>query len=826
MTVQPFRFGTCEVRPVTRELIRDGKLADIQPRAFDLLIYLIENPDRVVGKDELLDRVWGQYVVSESVVARTVMKARKAIGDDASEPHFILTHHGHGYRFVGELAGTTALPEGAVTLAPPSSDFERTDVEAGLAADSRDRAKGRTLALAWLRSRRISGRWLAFAGMAALAIGTAFLSPKRIDSEVSSRTAVLPIVNATEQNALEWTRLGLMGMLSDSLGRSGQVELVSADELTSAMRVIGVGGAGGALLADEDRAALARQLVAGIMVQGRLRQAADEFQLDIRVFGPDREELKATLSGTDPVDLAVRAGVRVAELKAIPGRDAKGGEPVARTPYINETYARAMDAMARKHFVEAARLLEVVVNAEGQLQPKLDLAGVLLQMRKTRRALAIATELDAEALAEGDDRVRAASLLIKSRALYKLDNLDGSESSARQAMALASPDYPRIKPDAQLQLGILAYQQFRQNEAKPLIQEAISAYRRLRSDYQLAGAHLRLGEAMRWLDMPGAAQHYSRALQLARRSGRRLVQVTALTMLAETSRVSGECSRALDQLDRALLLAQQLENSYALAQVYLTRGRCEQQLGRAEVAVGSMRKAIEFAESADDLELLAVTLFDYASALAQKLGAKPASTERLRRAAESYERRGQLGLAVGTLLNFVQQLIRQADRYGELEPLQHRIEFLSHEVDDPAIVAGAIVLRAMLAYRKGNSLDAMRALEQARVAAGMNTRVWVDSSTALLWLHLELGQITEAEAVAESMATIMAGYPTLCIARARLLYEQKQFDAALKKQEACLTEFGPSMKEVDRAYRDSYAAAVRSDKRMPLPEVTPFMLWL
>lgn len=825
MTVHPFRFGACEVRPVTRELIRDGKLADIQPRAFDLLVYLVENPGRVVGKDELLDHVWGQRVVSESVVARTVMKARKAIGDDASEPHFILTHHGHGYRFVGELVETAALPEGAVTIALSSPDFERMDAEVGLAADSSSRAKDRALTLEWLRSRRIPGRWFAAAGVAALAIGAAFLVPERVEPEAPSRAVVLPIVNATERDALGWTRLGLMGVLRNSLGRTGQVELVSPGELTSAMNAIGVRV--GTVLAEEDRTALARQLGAGIMVQGRLRQAEGEFQLDFDVFGPDRDEKETTLSGKDPVVLAVRAGSRVAELQAIPRRGANAGEPAARTPYINETYARAMDAMARKRFVEATRLLEVVVNAgDDQLQPKLDLAKASLQARQTRRALAIATEVGAAALAKGDNRVRAASLLIKSRALYKLDDLVDAESSARQALALASLDYPGIEPDAKLQLGILAYQQFRQEEAKPLIHAAISDYRRLGSDYRLAGAHLQLGETMRWLDVPAAVQHYSRALELARRSGRRLVQVTALTKLADTSRVSGRCSQALDQLDQVLLLARQLESPHALAQVYLARGRCEQQIGRTELAIGSMRKAVELAESAGELELLAATLLDYASALAQKLGVDPAGTERLRRAAESYEKHEQLGPAVGALLNFVQQLIRQTDRYDELEPLQRRIEFLSRDVDDPAITAGAIVLRAMLAYRQDRFPDAMRALEQARAAAGKSTSVWVDSSAALLWLYLELGQTTEAEAVARSMTTIMTGYPTLCIARARLFYEKKQFSAALKKQEACLAEFGSSMKNVDRAYRDSYAAAAMSGKRAPLPEVTPFILWL
>ena len=76
---------------------------EIQPRAFDLLVYLLENRDRAVSKEELQESIWPGQFISETVMSSAVMKARKAVGDDAQSQLFIKTLHGYGYRFVAEL---------------------------------------------------------------------------------------------------------------------------------------------------------------------------------------------------------------------------------------------------------------------------------------------------------------------------------------------------------------------------------------------------------------------------------------------------------------------------------------------------------------------------------------------------------------------------------------------------------------------------------------------------------------------------------------------------------------------------------------------------
>ncbi|MBC8056993.1 MAG: winged helix-turn-helix domain-containing protein, partial [Rhizobiales bacterium] len=100
-----YTFDACVVDTAAREVRLDGVLQPVAPRVFDLLVYLLEHRDRVVSKNELLEHVWSGAVLTDSVVARAVMKVRKAIGDAADEPTSIRTLHRIGYRFVAPVVG-------------------------------------------------------------------------------------------------------------------------------------------------------------------------------------------------------------------------------------------------------------------------------------------------------------------------------------------------------------------------------------------------------------------------------------------------------------------------------------------------------------------------------------------------------------------------------------------------------------------------------------------------------------------------------------------------------------------------------------------------
>ncbi|HEY6556584.1 MAG TPA: AAA family ATPase, partial [Polyangiaceae bacterium] len=96
-------FGAFVVQLDGYRLLRDGKDIALEPKAFDLLRYLLLHRGRVVSKQELLEAVWGAKVLSEGVLSNAVAKLRRALGQapDAKEP--IETAHGRGYCFRAEV---------------------------------------------------------------------------------------------------------------------------------------------------------------------------------------------------------------------------------------------------------------------------------------------------------------------------------------------------------------------------------------------------------------------------------------------------------------------------------------------------------------------------------------------------------------------------------------------------------------------------------------------------------------------------------------------------------------------------------------------------
>ena len=98
-----YRFEDYVLDPERRELTRGSEAIAVGPQVFDLLLYLVQNREHVVSKDELLDVVWGGRIVSESTLTSHINAARKAIGDSGQEQRLIRTIARKGFRFVGDV---------------------------------------------------------------------------------------------------------------------------------------------------------------------------------------------------------------------------------------------------------------------------------------------------------------------------------------------------------------------------------------------------------------------------------------------------------------------------------------------------------------------------------------------------------------------------------------------------------------------------------------------------------------------------------------------------------------------------------------------------
>jgi TolB-like protein len=98
-----FRFGDHCLDIDRRELRRGGTLVALEPQVFDLLVYLVQNHDRVVSKDDLLEAVWDGRIVSESALTSRITAVRKAISDDGGAQRLIRTLPRKGWRFIGTV---------------------------------------------------------------------------------------------------------------------------------------------------------------------------------------------------------------------------------------------------------------------------------------------------------------------------------------------------------------------------------------------------------------------------------------------------------------------------------------------------------------------------------------------------------------------------------------------------------------------------------------------------------------------------------------------------------------------------------------------------
>ena len=98
-----YRFGSFRLDPAKRLLLRGQKSVPLMPKAFDTLLVLVENRDRMVGKEELMKSLWPDSFVEEANLAQNVAVLRKTLGDSPEEHRYIVTIPGRGYRFAAKV---------------------------------------------------------------------------------------------------------------------------------------------------------------------------------------------------------------------------------------------------------------------------------------------------------------------------------------------------------------------------------------------------------------------------------------------------------------------------------------------------------------------------------------------------------------------------------------------------------------------------------------------------------------------------------------------------------------------------------------------------
>ncbi len=220
---------------------KGGQLKALTPRAFDILVYLIERRRRVVEKQELFERIWKETFVTDNALMRAVKEIRRELGDDASAPRYIQTVHKRGYRFIAELKDTPNEElefetEAERSESPKFSESEtvatssqQATVETANQATTQtnaDKSPETTPSLKNLIAKIKEHKASAVFALAALVIAVvAFIYFGRSEKAIHS-LAVLPLENASADANKDYMSDGITESLINSLSQLPQLKVM------------------------------------------------------------------------------------------------------------------------------------------------------------------------------------------------------------------------------------------------------------------------------------------------------------------------------------------------------------------------------------------------------------------------------------------------------------------------------------------------------------------------------------------------------------------------------------------------------------------------
>lgn len=213
-----FVFDDYELEPDSYRLSRHGDEVHVEPRVFELLVKLVTERHRLVGKEELVEHLWQGRFVGDGVLSRAVHEARRALGDSSRRQKFIKTVHGRGYQFVAAVE--------VVEDEPPSDEPlpDETLAPGGEPAGASAASSGETVR--HRRSRSTIGAalivlLLSVAGIVALRVAhrpAPGAAAHRPETQGVVRVAVLPMVTTgTTDEALTQIALSMTDLLSSRL---------------------------------------------------------------------------------------------------------------------------------------------------------------------------------------------------------------------------------------------------------------------------------------------------------------------------------------------------------------------------------------------------------------------------------------------------------------------------------------------------------------------------------------------------------------------------------------------------------------------------------
>jgi DNA-binding winged helix-turn-helix (wHTH) protein/tetratricopeptide (TPR) repeat protein len=587
-----YRFGAFTVDVARRELRSGGDEVEVQPRVFDLLVFLLENHERAVDKDELQDAVWPGMFITETALTRAVMKARKAVGDDASRQQVIKTIHGHGYRFVAELLPEPAAPDQAAERRPDTPAGPESHVPSDtLPGPAKDESRAPI-------SRR-TGMLLAFGLAVVLALAMTWLllrPPPALDAE--TRIAVLPLTDQTGDAELAWTRLGLMSYVSSLIGADGALPVVADGSVVSLAENLGWTGEP----EEEANAALIAKLRgvygASHFLAMELEAEGRALRMNFALLGPDGTLQRGTMVGDEGTALA--QGVVQSVYGTLLGKRRHSQEVtlVSADPFNNEAFARGMDLSLQGRCAEAVPFFRLIIEQEPSLfAPRFEYAACQRILGEPDEAESVLDELVAEQRLLGPSRQLAQALMTRGVVYNRTGRLDLAEAGHREALEVAEAVGDQELSGRILQnLSIVLGDRGDFLRADELLDLAVLAYQdagreRMPGELYAGKANLRMDRG----ELVEARGYLEEALQAFREIGDRRNEAMMLNNTGYLLREMGRLEEAEGYHLRSLEIREDIGDRVGVGRVHGQLSALYSAQGRYDEAADEARAASETA---------------------------------------------------------------------------------------------------------------------------------------------------------------------------------------------------------------------------------------
>ena len=409
-------------------LLQDGTEIALRPKTFGVLRHLVENPGRLISKDELFGAVWPNLAITDDALVQSIGELRRALGDDG--PRLITTIPRRGYRF--EAAVTVAAPVDPATDDGPAFRVGGPESQVVIGAPAlikfrnvlTSRRAGVLAALALVLALAAGALWAGF-GSERKAVSTprpAGQTTRTAELGAKPAIAILPLVNQSDDPNREYFADGLTQDIINALGRFSELTVMSWNAVQPYKGKPASPGE------------IARSLAVRYQVEGSVRQTGDRVRViaqlvsnDGRVLWSDRfdEALADLFALQDKItsQIAGALAISVAQIEqrrafAKPTGNLEAYDYVLRARPALQRPARASNVEARTFLRRAIEIDPNYAAAYAALAETYHIDVAMGWAQSPATSLGRAEEMAKKALSLNDSEVRAHIILGRIHIFY------------------------------------------------------------------------------------------------------------------------------------------------------------------------------------------------------------------------------------------------------------------------------------------------------------------------------------------------------------------------------------------------------------------------